>query len=122
MGEFNSDQVISFLNSVGVKLTTTCPHTPEQNMIIERVWRTIGESAIAMLLTADLSEPYWEEARKTACYLYNRSPSAHTETNPLSPYESYFKVKPHVKNLRVFGSTCYPTNLVNNKGNHETKA
>ena len=83
MGECNSDRIITFLNSVGVKLTTTCPHTPEQNMIIERVWRTIGESAIAMLLTADLSEPYWEETRKTACYLYNRSPGAHTETREL---------------------------------------
>ena len=48
-------------------------------MVIERVWRTIGESAIDMLLTANLSEPYWEEARKTACYLYNRAPSAHCE-------------------------------------------
>ena len=37
MGECNSDRIITFLNSVGVKLTTTCPHTPEQNMIIERV-------------------------------------------------------------------------------------
>ena len=44
MGECNSDRVISFLNSVCIKLTTTCPHTPEQNMIIERVWRTKGES------------------------------------------------------------------------------
>jgi len=26
-------------------------HTPEQNMLIERFWRTIGESAIEMLLT-----------------------------------------------------------------------
>ena len=122
MGECTSDVVISFLNSVGIKLTTTCPHTPEQNMVIERVWRTIGESAIAFLLTADRSESYWEEARKTVCYLYNRSPSAHTDVIPTSPYEQYYGRKPQVTNLRVFGSTCYPTNLVKNKGNHEPKA
>ena len=32
-------------------------------MIIERVWRTIGESAIAMLLIANITEVYWEDAR-----------------------------------------------------------
>ena len=122
MGECTSNKIISFLNSVGVQLTTTCPHTPEQNMVIERVWRTIGESAIAMLLTANLSEPYWEEARKTACYLYNRAPSAHCERDSTSPFEKYFGVKPHVNNLRVFGSICYPTNLVRDKGNHDPKA
>ena len=122
MGACTSNKIISFLNSVGVQLTTTCPHTPEQNMVIERVWRTIGESAIAMLLTANLSEPYWEEARKTACYLYNRAPSAHCERDSTSPFEKYFGVKPHVNNLRVFGSICYPTNLVRDKGNHDPKA
>ena len=122
MGESTSTDIITFLQSVGIQLTSSCPHTPEQNMIIERVWRTIGESAIAMLLTADLSEPYWEEARKTACYLYNRAPGAHTDQHPTSPYEQYYGVVPHVQHLKVFGSVCYPTNLVRNKGNHEPKA
>ena len=58
MGEATSHRIIDHLKSIGVELQTTCPHTPEQNMVIERVWRTIGESAIAMLLTANLSEPY----------------------------------------------------------------
>ena len=75
-----------------------------------------------MLLTANLSEPYWEGARKTACYLYNTAPSTHCERDPTSPFGKYFGVKPHVNNLRVFGSTCYPTNLVKNKGNHDAKA
>ena len=34
----------------------------------------------------------------------------------------YFGVKPSVSHLRVFGSTCYPVNLVKKKGNHEPKA
>ena len=59
-------------------------------MITERVWRTIDESAIAMLLTALLSEIYWQEARNTACYLCNRSPGAHAELNPVAPYELYY--------------------------------
>ena len=122
MGESTSNAVINYLAGVGVQLTSTCPHTPEQNMVIERVWRSIGESAIAMLLTAELSEPYWEEARKTACYLYNRSPGAHSESHPVSPYEHYYGIRPHLSHLRVFGSRCYPTRLVGSKGNHEAKA
>jgi len=91
-------------------------------MLIERVWRTIGEPAIAMLLTAKLSEIYWEEARKSACYLYNRSPNAHEELLPESPYQQYYGIQPHVSHLRVFGTTCYPTNLVKSKGIHDPKA
>ena len=122
MGESTSHKIIDYLSGVGIILSTTCPHTPEQNMVIERVWRTIGESAIAMLLTANLSEIYWEEARKTACYLYNRSPCAHEEMHPDSPYQRFYGVAPHVSHLKIFGTTCYPTNLVKNKGNHEPKA
>jgi len=58
MGECTSNATIRFLKGVGVELTTTRPYTPEQNMIIERVWCTIGEPSIAMLLTANLSEAY----------------------------------------------------------------
>jgi hypothetical protein len=122
MGECTSNATITFLRSVGIELTTTCPHTPEQNMVIERVWRTIGESAIAMLLTASLSEIYWEEARNTACYIYNRSPGAHLDQHALSPYEQYYKMEPNVLHFKIFGSKCYPTVLNRPKGNHNPKA
>jgi len=59
MGECTShNKIIDYLATIGIELKTTCPHTPEQNMIIERVWRTIGESAIAMMLTSNMSETY----------------------------------------------------------------
>jgi hypothetical protein len=122
MGECTSNATIGFLRGVGIELTTTCPYTPEQNMIIERVWRTIGESSITMLLTANLSESYWEEARRTACYLYNRSPGAHADNHPTSPYEQYYGVQPHVLHFKIFGSRCYPTVPNRPKGNHSPKA
>ena len=122
MGESTSHKIIDWLSTVGIILNTTCPHTPMQNMVIERVWRTIGESAVAMLLTAKLSESYWEEARKTACYLYNRMPSEHEEEITKSPFQQYYGIVPPVSHFRIFGSTCYPTNLVKDKGNHDPKA
>ena len=122
MGESTSHKIIDYLNTVGISLKTTCPHTPEQNMVIERVWRTIGESAIAMLLTAELSESYWEEARKTACYVYNRSPGAHEDASPVSPYQQYYGIAPHVSHLQIFGTKCYAKDPTKDKGNHEQKA
>ena len=57
----------------------TCPYTPEHNAVIERIWRTISEAAIAMLLTAELPEKFWQEARKCAGHVYNRMVCAHPE-------------------------------------------
>jgi len=37
MGECTSNATIGFRRGVGVELTTTCPYTPEQNMITKRV-------------------------------------------------------------------------------------
>ena len=62
MGESASNNIIAFLAGVGIELMTTCPHVPQQYMVIEMVWRSIGGSAIAMLFTADLTESYCEEA------------------------------------------------------------
>jgi hypothetical protein len=122
MGECTSNATIQYLRGVGVELTSTCPYTPQHNMVIERVWRTIGESAIAMLLTASLSEVYWQEARCTAGHLYNRSPGAHVDTHPLSPYEQYYGSPPHVLHFKIFGVKCYPTVLNKDKGDHSPKA
>jgi len=83
MGECTSHKIIDLLATLGIELKSTCHHTPEQNMVIERVWKTIGESAIAMMLTSNMSETYLEEARKTACHVYNRSPGAHRMSNTM---------------------------------------
>jgi len=50
--DMGSAQVLNLPEKCGIQLTTTCPQTPEPSMVIGRVSRTIGESAIAMLLTA----------------------------------------------------------------------
>jgi len=89
-------------------------------MIIERVWRTIDESAIAMLITSSLSEIYWQEAWSTTCYLYNRSPGAHQEISMLSPYEQYNGVAPHVLHFKISGSKFSVLNKA--KGDHSPKA
>jgi transposase InsO family protein len=49
-GEFNSQKVREYAINSGIQCSTTCPYSPEQNGVIERSWRTLGETATVMLL------------------------------------------------------------------------
>ena len=70
--------------------------------MIERAWRSITEAAIAILLTANLPENYWEEARATAGYIRNRITGGKPYSDPKSPYEKFFGRKPHIRHFKVF--------------------
>ena len=87
---------------------TTCAYSPQQNGLIERTWRSISEAAIAMLLTANLPEHYWEEARRTAGYIRNRITGGHPTIDPTSPFEKFFGTKPHIRHFKVFGVWAFP--------------
>ena len=108
MGEFHSAAVRNYCHEKGILHRTTCAYSPENNGVIERAWRTISEGSIAMLLTAHLSEPYWEEARRTAGYIRNRIVGGQPSVDPKSPYEKFFGVKPHIRHFKVFGVWAYP--------------
>jgi len=45
LGEFYSNAVTDYCNSVGIRTTTTCAYSPQQNGVIERTWRSITEAA-----------------------------------------------------------------------------
>ena len=47
--------------------------------MIGRTWRSISKAAIAMLITANLSEPFWELATDFAGCIRNRIPSDDSE-------------------------------------------
>ena len=106
-GEFNSKDIYEFLLRHGVYSMLTCPYTPEHNAVIERIWRTIIEAAFAMMLTAELPEMFWQEARKCAGHEYNRMVCAHPETHPFSPFEVMFGVKPHTSHFQPWGCVAF---------------
>ena len=101
MGEFHCMAVKDYCHSKGILHMSTCAYSPQQNGIIERTWRTISEASIAMLLTANLSEPYWEEARRCAGHIRNRITGGHPGTDGVSPYEKFFGTRPHIRPFRV---------------------
>ena len=120
-GEFHSKDVETYCKGVGIVPLTTCAHSPQQNGLIERTWRSITEAAIAMLLTANLPEPYWEEARRTAGHIRNRITGGHPSIDAVSPFEKFFGIKPHIRYFKVFGVWAFPKIPVKDK-DHSAKS
>lgn len=102
--EFDNDGVKEFLLNHGIKHQTSAAYNPQQNGRAERENRTLVEHAKCMIHAKELPKKLWAEAINTTVYVLNRIPVSGNET---TPYEQWFKKKPSVKHLRVFGTTCY---------------
>lgn len=101
--EFCNAEFNNYLKKMGIVHQTTCPYTPEQNGLCERMNRTLVVKARCMLFDAQLSKTFWAEATNTTVYLHNRTGSPVLQGKP--PYELSHSVKPDINHLRVFGST-----------------
>ena len=104
-GEYTSNEFAKFCASKGIVHQFTNPYTPEQNGVSERLNRTLIESGKSMLFHAGLPLSFWAEAVNTATYLHNRSPVSSLPDK--TPYECWYRRKPDVSNLKVFGSICF---------------
>ncbi|GKC15714.1 putative RNA-directed DNA polymerase [Tanacetum coccineum] len=74
-GEFTSNDMLEFYNEKGILLETTCPHTPQQNGVVERKHRHLLETARALRIGANLSKRFWGECILTEAHVINRLPS-----------------------------------------------
>lgn len=79
------------------------------NGVAERLNRTLAEKARTMLLASNLGKRFWNKAVVTANYIKNRSPtSAHGEQfKNKTPAEIWYKSKPDLSHIKIFGSICY---------------
>ncbi|KAJ6843584.1 uncharacterized protein M6B38_297015 [Iris pallida] len=76
----------------------------------------------SMLLTAGLPKCYWGEATLTATFILNRVPYA---TSDITPHELWFKVRPNLNVIRVWGCLAYvklPDLKIQKLGTRTTKA
>lgn len=64
-----------FLTANGITHRISCPHTPEQNRVVERNHRHIVEMGLTLLAQAHMPMCYWVEAFNTAVFLINSLPS-----------------------------------------------
>ena len=105
-GEYLSKEFKSYLKSKGIHHELSAPFSPAQNGIVERINRTLMESAHAMLAQAELPEHFWAEAVATAAYLRNRT-TTRALKEKTTPYEKWYGRKPDLSHLRVFGCMAY---------------
>ncbi|KAK9062516.1 hypothetical protein SSX86_019703 [Deinandra increscens subsp. villosa] len=104
-GEFVSNRMANFYAEEGIILETTCPHTPQQNGVVERKHRHLLETARALRFEANLPIKFWGECILTATYIINRLPSKIIQNK--TPYEIVFGHKPDYEQMRVFGCLAY---------------
>ena len=104
-GEFTSAEFAEFCVLRGIQQEFTAPHSPSQNGVAERSWRTIFDMARSSMIAANLSKPFWAEAALNAVYCLNRIPTRTLEG--MSPWEKWHGSRPRLHHLRVFGCTAY---------------
>ena len=105
-GEYSSNAFTDFCSSHGITHQFSCPHTPQQNGIVERKHRHIVESALTILSHASLPITYWTYAVSIAAHLINRLPTP--KLSHISPWEKLFQKPPDLTHLKTFGCLCFP--------------
>lgn len=105
-GEFINNYLLTLFLNAGMLHQTSCPHTPEQNGVVERKHRHLIETTVTLLHQAGLPLKFWLEALLTAVYLTNRLP--HSTLNFQVPYTLLYHVVPDYFSLKTFGCECYP--------------
>ncbi|KAC9553683.1 hypothetical protein E3N88_45641 [Mikania micrantha] len=104
-GEFTSNSMKEFYGDKGIVLETSCPHTPQQNGVVERKHRHLLEVARALRFEANLPIKFWGECILTAAYIINRLPAKILKFK--TPYEVIFGKKPKYEHMKVFGCLAY---------------
>jgi hypothetical protein len=84
----------------------SCPHTPQQNGVVERKHRHLIHCAFALLSESNLPMSYWHYAVSTAAHVINRLPTSNLSSK--SPWEVLFYKSPNLTHLRTFGCQCFP--------------
>ena len=103
--EYTSTEFNLYCEEAGIEHQLTAPYTPEQNGVSERRNRYIMEMARCMLHEKNLPKVFWAEAANTAVFLQNRLPTKLLAEK--TPFEVWYKYKPSLSFLKVFGSTCF---------------
>ena len=75
-GEYCSKEFNNYCSYNGIRRGKTIPRTPQENVVSERMNRTIMEHARSMRLHVGLPLQFWADAVDTAIYLINRGPSS----------------------------------------------
>ena len=97
----------------GIRTVKSEAYVPWRNGLLERKNRQLKEHDRSMCVQAGLGMEFWTHGISTATYLLNRTPTK--RLNGRTPFEAMHGRMPDVSHLRVFGSVCYPLNVIRDK-------
>jgi hypothetical protein len=107
--EYVNEKVRNLLIQHGIEHERSPPDVKQANGMAERENRTLMDGARTLLYDATMEEGLlkrlWIEAVATAAYLRNRVPNR--GNTKVTPYEQWFKQRPDVAHLRIFGSPAF---------------
>ncbi|KAL0454835.1 UNVERIFIED_CONTAM: Retrovirus-related Pol polyprotein from transposon RE1 [Sesamum latifolium] len=104
----------------GISHQRSCPHTPQQNGIVERKHKHLLNIARSLLHQASLPRKFWADCILTAAHLINRLASHLLQWK--TPYEILYQKPPTLTHLRTFGCLCYATNVLPHKDKFDPRA
>ena len=104
-GEYMSKEFQNFLDECGISREHTVRNRPQQNGVAERANRLFAERIVALLEESGLSRKYWAECLAALIHVLNRCPTSAVEGK--TPHEVWYKEKPGVGHLRVWGCLAY---------------
>ena len=104
--EYFYTSLSQFFNDHGIIHQSSCPHTSQQNGVVECKMRHLLEVTRALKFHMHVPKSYWSDAVLTACHLINRIPST-----VLGSQIFYTVLSPdaHLFHLpsKIFGCVCY---------------
>ena len=104
-GKYMSNAFLKFTTDCGIERRHTTRNRPQQNGVAERANRTMSDDITAMLSESHLPASFWGEALSAQIHVWNRLPTS--SLKGITPFEAWFKRKPDVSHLRVFGCLAY---------------
>ena len=95
---------------LGIIHESSCPHTPQQNGVVERNHRHILEVARALRIQGSIPIEFCGECVLAVVYLINMMPTGVLQG--LQPNEVFHKITPHIDHIRTIGCLCCATKYV----------
>jgi hypothetical protein len=97
-GEYH--RLHNYFKASGIDHRLSCPHTHQQNGLVERKHRHIVDIGLSLLAQAQMPPRFWDEAFHIACFLINRMPSRTISQD--TPLHKLLSTQPDYTKMRVW--------------------